>query len=403
MLCEWWLSQRYLKKGKKETIISVTAIISMLGIAVGVFVLIVVISVMSGFDRFLQEKMIGANSDLTVELMGGTNEPYKLTDEVSRAPHVVAAAPMLAGQAFMKSRGTISAVELRGVDPVLQEKVSRFGEYLRKGTFDISGDEIVIGEELAARLGVGVGDTVAFISPVSLEKTDFKVAGIFNSGMYLYDSGLAITSLAGAQGFFRAPGYVTSVAVKVDDAYQADAVRHALATQLAPGVPFDVRTWEDTNRNFLEALKLEKTVMYIVVTMTTVVAAFGIVSTLIMSVMNKTKDIGILRSVGARTASIIQIFVFQGLSIGVTGIILGVVGGVYFAKSLNRIVDALSHLIGRELIPRDIYYFDRIPTYLGTWDVTFIVASALVITLAASFYPAWYAARVNPSEALRHE
>jgi lipoprotein-releasing system permease protein len=250
---------------------------------------------------------------------------------------------------------------------------------------------------------VGLGDTVSFISPVSLEKKDFRVSGIFNSGMYLHDTGLVLTSLQGAQDFFRAPGYVTSLAVRTADSYAVEVVRQRLLADFSPGVPFEVRTWVDANRNFLEALKLEKTVMFIVVTMTTVVAAFGIVSTLIMSVMSKIKDIGILRSVGARTAGIMQVFVFQGISIGVTGIALGVVGGVTFARSLNRIIAWLSHLTGREIIPRDVYYFDRIPTYLGVGDVSYIVLSALVITLLASVYPALYASRINPAEALRHE
>lgn len=164
-----------------------------------------------------------------------------------------------------------------------------------------------------------------------------------------------------------------------------------------------MRTWVDANKNFLEALKLEKVVMFIVVTMTTVVAAFGIVSTLIMSVMSRIKDIGILRSVGAKAGSILQVFVFQGMAIGITGILLGLAGGVSLALSLDKIVDFISRLIGRSLIPKDIYYFDRIPININTGDISLIVASALVITLAASIYPAYYATRIIPSEALRHE
>ncbi len=403
MFYEFWLSQRYLKKGRKEKIISLTALISMLGIALGVLVLIVVIAVMSGFDEYLQDKMIGTNADMLLEFYTIQQDPLKVLDELRAVPHVTDAAPFIAGQAFLKVGSQIISTDFRGIDPLLQPKVTKIKEYVRQGSFDIGNNEVVLGEELAARLGAGLGDKVSLISPVTLKPTDFFVKGLFNSGMYTYDSGLILANIKGAQDFFKIGNLVSGIAVKVDNSSRAESIRLDIYRRLSDIGQYEIRTWEDLNRNFLQALKLEKVVMFIVVTMTTVVAAFGIASTLIMSVMTKIKDIGILRSVGAKTSSIMQIFVLQGLSIGVTGIILGLAGGVSLALSLNNIVDFISRLIHRPLIPKDIYYFDRIPTHLTTSDVTVIVVSALVISLAASIYPAFYASRLNPSEAIRHE
>jgi lipoprotein-releasing system permease protein len=400
---ELWLSQRYLRAGKREKIISITALISIAGIAIGVLVLIVVISVMSGFDRFLEEKMVGTNAHLQVEFYGGSKQPDQVIDKLNKFSYVSGASPFIDGQALVKNGKSIFGVEVRGIDPKLQSQTSRINEYLKSGSYNLSGNEIAIGEELAGRLGLGLGDAASLISPVTLARTDFYVKGIFNSGMYLYDSGLILTSIKGAQDFYKMPGAVSGVAVKVDDLYKVDKIKEQLYRDLTGVGQYQVRTWVDANKNFLEALKLEKVVMFIVVTMTTVVAAFGIVSTLIMSVMSRIKDIGILRSVGAKAGSILQVFVFQGMAIGITGILLGLAGGVSLALSLDKVVDFISRIIGRSLIPKDIYYFDRIPVNINTGDISLIVASALVITLAASIYPAYYATRIIPSEALRHE
>ncbi|MCG2713610.1 MAG: ABC transporter permease [Candidatus Omnitrophica bacterium] len=403
MLSELWLSQRYLRTGKKEKIISVTALISMVGIAIGVLVLIVVISVMSGFDRYLEDKMIGTNAHLLIEFYGGSKQPYQVINKLKDLPYVLGASPFINGQALVNNAKSIFGVEVRGIDPKLQAQTSKINEYLKAGSYDLNSNEIAIGQELGLRLGLGIGDYISLISPVTLAKTDFLVKGIFNSGMFLYDSSLILTSIKGAQDFYKMPDLVSGVAVKVGNVYKVDNIKEQLYRDLTGVGTYQVRTWIDENKNFLEALKLEKVVMFIVVTMTTVVAAFGIVSTLIMSVMSRIKDIGILRSLGAKTKSILQIFVFQGMAIGVTGIILGLFGGVALALSLDKVVDFISYIIGRSLIPKDIYYFDRIPTNINIGDISVIVISALLITLAASIYPAYYASRIIPSEAVRHE
>jgi lipoprotein-releasing system permease protein len=403
MLCELWLSQRYFKSGKKERIISLTAFISMLGIALGVMVLIVVIAVMSGFDRYLEEKMVGVNAHMFLEFAYGQSQPGRIIQELEKIPHIQAAAPVLAGQALIKAGPQLISVDVRGIDPQLQPKVSKIKEYLKSGSFNLEGNEAVIGEELASRLGLGIGDSVGLISAANLKRTDFRIKGVFNSGMYLYDSTLFLTSIRGAQDLFQAAGAVNAIAIKVDDLYRTQDVRRQIYKNISGAGHYEVKTWADANRNFLHALKLEKTVMFIVVTMTTVVAAFGIASTLIMSVMSRVRDIGILRSIGAKTASILEIFVFQGLSIGISGIILGLIGGIALAFSLNNVIDFISRISGMRLIPQDVYYFDRIPTNINSADISFIVACALGVSLLASIYPAYYAARIVPSDAVRHE
>jgi len=403
MLSELWLSQRYLRGGKREKIISITALISMVGIAIGVLVLIVVISVMSGFDRFLEDKMVGTNAHLSLEFYSGSKEPYQAINKLKALPYVKGVSPFIEGQALVKNEKSIFGVEVRGIDPKLQAETSKINEYLESGSYDFSGNEIAVGRELALRLGLGVGDVIGLVSPVTLAKTDFRIKGIFNSGMYLYDSSLILTGIKAAQDFYKMPDTVSGLAVKVGNVYKVEDIKEKLYKDLTGVGQFQVRTWIDANKNFLEALKLEKVVMFIVVTMTTVVAAFGIVSTLIMSVMSRIKDIGILRSVGARTKSILQIFVFQGMSIGVAGILLGLAGGISLALSLDKVVDFISRIIGRSLIPKDIYYFERIPVNINIGDINLILLSALAITLAASIYPAYYATRIIPSEAVRHE
>lgn len=403
MLTELWISRRYLKPGQKEKIISLTALISLIGIAIGVAVLIVVISVMSGFDLYLQDKMVGTNAHLFVDFYAGQAQPYALIDKLKTVPHVVAASPFVAGQGFIKQGSNVFGIEVRGIDPKLQAETSKIKEYMKYGSLDISGSEAIAGEELAARLNLKLGDKISLISPVTLKPQDFTIKGIFNSGMYLYDSSLLMTGLKGAQDFFKTGELVGGLAVKVDDIYRVNEVKSEIYRSLGKPGAYEIRTWIDANKNFLNALKLEKAVMFVVVTMTTVVAAFGIVSTLIMSVMSKVKDIGILRAVGAKAKNILAIFIFQGLSIGLTGIALGIAAGIVLANSLNRIIDFISGLIGRRLIPEDIYYFDRIPTNINSSDITLIVFCALTISLVASIYPAYYAARINPNEAIRHE
>ena len=403
MLYEFWISLRYLKSRQKEKFISLTAFISMAGIAVGVIVLIVVIAVMSGFDKYLEDKITGTDAHIVVNFPTNIPDADAVVDEIEQLPSVIATAPFIAGQAIIREGGSIIGVEFRGIDPKKQHEVTKLKEYITQGSIDVSGNELVIGGELAYRLGLGIGDSIKLVSPTTLKPTSFKIIGIFSSGMYLYDSGLVLTSLSSAQRFLKATNIAPGISIRVDNAYKVEEIKQSIYQKLGSKYFYSVMTWIDLNRNFLNALKVEKTVMFVVVTMTTVVAAFGIISTLIMSVMSRIKDIGILRAIGAKTRSIILIFMLQGLGIGFTGIVFGIAGGVLLALSLNRVIDFVSGLLGYSLIPKDIYYFDRLPTSFNTTDITIIAVCAFIICLLASLYPAYKASKINLSEALRHE
>lgn len=403
MFYEMWLGQRYLRSRQKEKFISLTAFISIAGITVGVIVLIVVIAVMSGFDKYLEDKITGTDAHIIINFPSDLADADAVNKQIKEIPSVVATAPFIDGQAIIRDGKEIIGVEFRGIDPIRQEQVTKIKDYLVEGSLDVKDNDIVIGKELAYRLGLGIGDKISLISPTTLKPIGFNVIGIFKSGMYLYDSNLVITDIKSAQNFFKSSNLIPGISVKVDNAYKVEDVKYSIYRKLGNRFSYSVMTWIDMNRNFLSALKLEKTVMFVVVTMTTVVAAFGIISTLIMSVMSRVKDIGVLRAVGAKTKSIILIFVSQGIGIGLVGILLGIGGGILLALSLNRIVDFISGLVGYSLIPKDIYYFDKLPTSFNPRDIVVIAVSAFIISLLASLYPAYKASKVNLSEALRHE
>ena len=403
MFYELWISQRYLRSRQKEKFISLTAFISMIGIALGVTVLIVVIAVMSGFDKYLEDKMVGTNAHIIINFPAGMVESEGIIAKLKELESIVAISPFIAGQGIIRQNDQVLGVEFRGIDSKSQQEVTKLGGYLKKGSLELKGKELIIGQDLADRFNLRVGEQINLISPTTLKPNDFKIKGIFNSGMYLYDSSLVMTTLEAAEDFFKAANLTRGISIKINDVYKSEDVKRLIYRKLGNEYLYSVMSWMDMNQNFLSALKLEKTVMFIVVTMTTVVAAFGIVSTLIMSVMSKVKDIGILRSIGAKSKSILMIFLFKGLGVGFMGIILGLLGGISLALSLNNIIDFISKLIGRNLIPKDIYYFDRLPTNFNTADIILIVICAFVISLLASLYPAYQASRINLSEALRHE
>ena len=403
MFLELWISQRYLKSRQREKFISLTAFISMVGIALGVTVLIVVIAVMSGFDQYLESKMVGTNAHIIVNFSADAVDSEGILKRLDKLEPICAISPFIAGQGIIRENGEVLGVEFRGIDFKLQQKVTRLGEYLKKGSLKIEGNELLIGQGLADRFNLGIGQQISLVSPTTLKPSTFTIRGIFDSGMYLYDSTLVMTTLKAADNFFKGSNMIRGLNLKIDNTSKVEEIKRLIYQKLGNEYLYSVMTWKDMNKNFLNALKIEKTVMFIVVTMTTVVAAFGIVSTLIMSVMSKIKDIGILRSIGVKTKSILMIFLFNGLGIGFIGIILGLLGGVSLTLSLNKIIDFISRLIGRSFIPQDVYYFDRLPISFNLVDVAMIVICAFVISLLASLYPAYQASRINLSEALRHE
>lgn len=391
---EWWISWRYLLTKRKERFISLISLISILGVAVGVMALIVVISVMNGFDNDLRDKIIGANAHLLIEKEGGIRDSDGLIRQISRVEGVVACSPYINGQAMLRAKDRVVGVTAKGIDPQRELQVSRIGKYLISGDLSFSDKEtIVIGKELANNFGLDLKSRVYLVSPVSGLSFPLRVCGIFNSGMYEFDANLVFLDLKEAENIFGAAGMVSGIEVKIKDLYSAPKIKRVIQDIL--GFPYMVRTWMELNKNLFSALKLEKTTMFIILALIVLVACFNIVSTLIMMVIEKCKDIGILKSIGATNRSIKKIFTWEGLTIGLVGTALGTILGLSLCYILKRYQFIK--------LPPDIYYIDRLPVEVQWQDTAIIVLASIVISLLSTLYPAWQAARLDPVEALRYE
>jgi len=396
MKTELFISWRYLTTKRKEKFISLISIISILGIAIGVMALIIVIAVMSGFDRDLHDKIVGNYShiNLTGFKAIGENEYAGITKIISANSHVLGISPYLQGQVLLKENNRYFAVGLRGIDPATESKVSKVKEYVRQGSIDnLCEGTIIVGKELAGYMGLSLNSNLNLQSPLGKQYT-LKVVGIFTSGMYDYDLNLVFTNLKVAQDIFGLANQITAAAIKLDNPESAEKVRDELASGL--GYNYNLKTWMEANQNFFAALKLEKLTMFIILTLIILVASFNIISTLIVMVVEKTKDIGILRALGMSGLSIRRIFTFQGLIIGVLGTLLGSSGGLFLCFLLKKYQFIK--------LPQDIYYIDRLPVIIQIWpDIALIIISALAIILIATIYPASRASKLKPVEALRYE
>jgi lipoprotein-releasing system permease protein len=404
---EVFLGLRYLKP--KRTFVSVITLISLAGVTIGVWVLIVVIAVMSGFDRELREKLMGMHAHVTV--MGGIiDHSDKLLQTVLETPHVKAATPFAMGLVLLESSGRTATPYLKGIDPKREVTVSQLGTYIKEGSLDLQGDKVVIGRELATQYGIFLGDKITVMSPRILEKKgaevdlgmDLTVTGIFESGMYEYDVGLIFTSLETAQELYGLGHAVQGVEIATDDPINgardvADALNRKLPASLR------AQTWAQMNQRLLGAIQVEKSVMFFILTFIIIVAAFGIMSTLITVTVQKTREIGVMKALGAASGKILRVFLLQGFIVGVFGVAIGLGLGLLTVRNINPINRFLSSVVGIDLFPRDIYNFASIPAYLTTRDLLTIGLSALVICTLAGVLPALRAARLEPVEALRHE
>lgn len=405
---EWFISLRYLKAKHRHGFISLISLISVAGITVGVIALIVVLAVYSGFTDGLRDQILGINSHIIVQRTGGGIADYRqVRERILGASGVVAATPYLYAQTLLSGAGGGTGVVLRGIDPETAEGVIKLPEQLISGKLsDLDQDQetrvphIILGKNLAAELQVGVGDRVRLISPsgpltptgVIPKVKTCLVSGIFESGMFEYDSSLAYMSLANTQAFLAAGDIVHGIEVKIEDKLlnRADQVANQIIELLGAG--FVGKDWMSMNHNLFAAFKLEKIGMFIAMTLIILVAALNIISALVMVVMEKGRDIAILKSMGATSASIMRIFFFQGLVIAVAGTVLGVAGGLGLCEILSRY----------EFIelPSNVYPMTTLPIKVLPLDVAIVAISSIVITLTATLYPSWKASQVKPAEVL---
>jgi lipoprotein-releasing system permease protein len=410
---ELFIGLRYTRAKRRNHFISFIALISMLGIVLGVMALITVLSVMNGFEQELRSRILGVVAHATVSGADGTLQDWRrLRDTLAARPHVVGAAPYIDGEGMLSGDRGVSGALIRGVLPAAEPAVSDIGAKMVAGRLDDlhpGGFGIVLGKELALRLGVWQGDKVTVVTPEATvtpagilpRLKRVTVVGVFEVGMYEYDNGLAVMDLADAAKLFRLGDAVSGIRLKLDDLLRAPAIARRLAAELPP--EYEVRDWTEDHANFFRAVQMEKTVMFVILLLIVAVAAFNIVSTLVMMVRDKESDIAVLRTLGATPGTIMAIFIVQGSVIGITGTVLGGVLGVLLAINVPTIVPFIEHLFHVEFLSAQVYYISELPSDLQWSDVIRICGVSAVLSLVATLYPAWRAARTQPAEALRYE
>ena len=417
---ELFLALRYLRP--KRTFVSVITLISVIGVMLGVAVLIIVISVMTGFDQQLREKILGFSAHLKVMKYDDALEGYPdLMREISSNQNVTAVAPFILGQVMIKTqpsvgKSRVAAPWIRGVDPTLESRISSLPTNIISGEFDLEGDGILLGSELAHSLKVSVGDRIAIYSPRNLEEMEkhrgkedeviippdeFVVRGIFDLGYYEYDANVIITSLRNAQSLYELRGKAHGLFVMLRDPYLAMPVGGQLRARLGPD--YRLTSWMDDNSKILTALVVEKKVMFLLLNLVMTVAAFCIMNSQITFVVQKTREIGILKALGASRAQIMSLFFGQSCIIAIVGVAWGLGMGLLGVKFRNEFLDLMNRSTGLELFPREIYSFSRLPAVIDTGDITLICGTAFVICVLAGLLPARFAGSLRPVEALRHE
>jgi len=405
MSLETFFSLRYLKAKRKQGFISIITGISILGIAIGVMALIVVLAVMNGFREDLMKKILGVNSHLLIlSYNAGIKDTETVMEKALKADGVISATPFIYSEVMVKHAGNISGAILRGLDPATAGTVINIDSMIKKGSLNVlkkSHQGIIIGSELSKQVGALPGDIITLVSPIGkltplgrvANEDTFKVVALFESGMYEYDSKMIFLSLTDAQDFLSLGDEVTGIELKVNDIHKSDKIGKIIQEEL--GYPYWTKDWKMMNKSLFSALKLEKATMFIILTMIVLVGALNIISSLVMLVMEKTRDISILRTMGASSKSIMSIFIFQGLFVGLIGTFLGLISGSF-----------LCHLLARYKfikLPPDVYYITTLPVRMEWLDVASIALAAIIVSFFATIYPSWQASKVNPVEALRYE
>ncbi len=410
---ELFIGLRYTRAKRRNHFISFITLISMLGMALGVMALIVVLSVMNGFQKEIRARMLGATPHLEVVADGGRIAAWQaVLDRVEHNPQIAAAAPYVSGQGMLSFGQSVQGVMVRGIDPAKETAITELSNKIKVGALaDLRSGEfgIVLGVDLARALGVRLGEKIMLITPqgqitpagMMPRLKQFRVVGIFEIGMAPYDNNLALINIVDAQKLYQMGSTVTGISAKLHDIDAAASVARDLQHQL----PRDLyaNDWTHQNSNYFRAVQMEKKMMFIILSLIVAVAAFNIVSTLVMAVTDKQADIAILRTLGASPRSIMKIFIVQGVVIGVVGTLLGSVSGIALALNLDVVVPFIEHLFGVQFLAKDVYYISELPSDLRYHEVVVVTGISFLISLLATLYPSYRASQTQPAEALRYE
>lgn len=412
---ELFVGLRYIRAKRKNNFTSFISYTSMIGIALGVAVLIIVLSVMNGFGNELRNRILGVASHMQIIQANNRLADWQVAEnKVKNIPHVQAAAPYILGQGMVSLAGYAQGALVRGIVPGHEVKVADFDKKMKIGKLeDLRAGEfgIVLGADLAHAIGSHVGDKIVLMSPngqatpagVVPRMKQFKLVGVFEMGYQEYDAALALIHIEDAAKLYRMNADVSGLRLKLDDPFLTQEVSPQLANVLGDAQGYYIRDWVDENPNFFRALKMEKQVMFIIMTLVVAVAAFNIVSTLMMAVTDKRADIAIMRTFGASPRSIMCIFIVQGALIGVVGTFVGVLLGVVVALNIDSIIPFIEHLFHVQFLSKDVYLINEVPSKLLWSDVIVITLTSFTLSLLATLYPSWKAAKTNPAEALRYE
>jgi lipoprotein-releasing system permease protein len=412
---ELFVGMRYLRAKRKNHFSTFISITSMVGIALGVAVLIIVLSVMNGFGSELRNRILGVASHL--QITEGTNTLshwQQVVSGIDGTPHVLAAAPFVMGQGMLSLNSAAQGTLVRGIVPTDEVKVAEFADKMKVGNLDDlrAGEfNIILGADLAYALGATVGEKVVLMSPSGQatpvgtmpRMKQFKLVGLFEMGYQNYDSGLALVHMEDAAKLYRMGDKITGLRIKLDDPFLTPEVAQNIATKISGQGNYYISDWVQENPNFFAALKMEKRIMSIIMVLVVAVAAFNIVSTLIMAVIDKRADIAIMRTFGASPRSIMRIFIIQGALIGIVGTLLGVTLGLLIALNIGVIVPFIENLFHVQFLAKDVYYISEVPSQVLWTDVTAITLTSIILSLLATLYPSYKASQINPAEALRYE
>ena len=410
---EYWIGGRYVRSRSSNRFVSLISAISMLGIAIAVFVLILVLSVVNGFERELRDRLLTMTSHADIEGMDGRlRDAGAFIDAATANPRVVSAAPYVRGQSLLVAGERLSGAELRGVDPDMETSVSGIADVMLSGALSSLAPgafNIVLGVELASELGVDVGDKLTVtlaegrVTPAGvLPRTKrFTVSGLYRVGMYEFDRRLAFVNLVDAQRLYRHRDTVSGIRLSVTEIYDSAAIVREVALAHDPLVL--VSDWTRRNVNLFRSIQITKSILFVILLLVIAVAAFNIVSTLVMVVRDKQSDIAILRTIGSTPSSVLRIFMTQGVVIGVVGTLAGAATGMLLAANLEPVVGFVEALFGIKLLAADVYFISDLPSELRLADVARITSIALLLALLSTLYPAWMASRTAPAEALRYE